>query len=287
MPGYPCTCRQCKKSMYLHDGKCLQYPWECSERGLVAVGESSIGRACIADGGICTTILGCSPPKSLSFCLASTVSVTETPKCVECQGNTWLVNGKCKLKLYCRGSYYAEEEFAELGKCTCRRQLENGSVDKNCGRCEVRKEPAFAKYKLYPDQEWEHKGLHKSCVECTNGFYFYKGKCISAEECPEGMGTYSFGKRKSSCEVPFMCKDRKRHWFDDADHSGEDSTCKCADKSCSKCSFPAGINPRNSCIVCKHHKYLLNGECITAEHCISKGKMTHESSKGPRGHVCI
>ena len=107
--------------------------------------EAAVGRACIKDGGICTIILGCTPPKSLSFCLASTVSGTDAPRCVECAETTWLVDGKCKPKLYCRGSYYAEGEVAALGKCTCRRLLENGGVDKNCGRCEVRKEPALAK----------------------------------------------------------------------------------------------------------------------------------------------
>jgi len=293
--------------MYLHDGKCLQSPGECEALGLVPVGEASTGRACIRPGGVCTTILGCSPPKALSFCLASSVPDPAPTTaggrgggggdgngdgdgdggagCVECQQHTWLVNGKCKPKLYCRGSYYSEGEA--FGKCTCRRQLETGSVDKNCGRCEVRKEPALAKYNLFPDQEWEHKGLHKACVECSNGFYFYKGKCVAAEACPAETATYSTGKRKSSCEIPFICTDRRRRWLDDADHASEDQQCRCADKSCSECAFPAGINPLNTCIVCKHHTYLLDGRCITAEQCIATGRMAHEHSQGPRGHVCI
>jgi hypothetical protein len=216
--------------------------------------------------------------------------------CLECDPETYLVEGKCKGKLFCTGSSFAE---AGYGECNCNRWLETGNKDETCGRCNIRKSPS-SKDKLFANQlEWNQtrKGevVYKTCVECTEGTYFYQGECVRAGDCPLQLTSYfiptaqySFGKRKNSCDEPFLCVNRYRVWSSENSEREEPAKCKCPNKNCAECAFATGKPSSTNCIKCKRKTYLLNGDCVDALACVAAGRVPLQpESGGPRGWVCV
>jgi hypothetical protein len=214
----------------------------------------------------------------------SSSSGVDGEMCLECEPQAFLVDGRCKGKLLCKGSSYAE---AGYGSCGCGRLLATGEKDKTCGRCDVRKRSVSANALSPNSIEWEHKGLYKTCVQCTKGTYFYAGTCLPAGDCPSHLTSYSFGERKSSCDEPFHCNNRKRVWS--LDDSGRDAKqCKCPDSNCAECTFKAGNSNAKNCVQCKRKTYLLNGDCVDSLACIAVGRTPLQpKGGGPRGWICV
>lgn len=235
----------------------------CGE-DLAPWGEKFAGREC-RKPFLCLLADDCECP--LGGCNDCSVGA-DGATCTVCRDDRYLVEGKCKKDITCKGSKYLETG----DKCGCKFDDE---VD--CHTC-------------------EHTGGAgnspvKTCTRCKNSKYFLAGRCVEASECPTGLvpaGASSYGRL---CTAPFTCKNGKA-----LDGSEEGKKCTCDTANCHTCVWSES---GSKCTRCKSKTYLHDGACVdscpasltgfgagsSGRYC-ADGPVACRSKKDPQGVKC-
>ena len=273
-------CRRCKNSAYLLDGRCVASARECEAAGHVAVGSTPHARACVRPGGVCRfeSEHGCRSPPHLGIDCAASRILAHNSTCLECGPLSWLVDGVCKRKRFC-GKGNKLYGNGGMDTCTCNEQATDGAAVRACKRCHLRKGavpgvPAAAMAGAYTST----KGLLAECTSCKAPHLMVGSRCAPPEACPPSMARHLVGSMGGRCEAPFTCVKRQRE-----DGSGP---CKCpSPRLCKACRWIAG-SAGAQCIRCAKGWYLLEGVCVSAEACVTRGLVPTQSDTGAGGGAC-
>lgn len=272
--GLSGECQRCRNSAYLLAGTCAVSPRSCLAKGLLPVGDTAYGRACIPSGGFCELSAqhSCRSPKALGDCTKSKVT-SSAIACVECAPSSWLVAGVCKRELFCgSGNVYA----GTSNKCTCNVPADDGGVSSRCKRCNARQQLP----KIPGHFVAGAKGTFVECTLCKAPYVMHNGRCVEPSVCPPSMTQHRVGSMGGRCEQPFTCTGRVRQG---GERPGK--ACRCQhDSLCRACEWAAG-SAEQKCTECKRRTLLRNGSCISTIECLGLGLLP-VFGKGPRGGIC-
>ncbi|EGD77024.1 hypothetical protein PTSG_07366 [Salpingoeca rosetta] len=245
------TCTRCTEFHYLLAGQCVP---DCVAHGYINFGERKRGRECV----IPFTCTGpdCECPSSSfgKYCEECRVEYGGASHCVQCRDDRYLVDGKCRLEIVCRG--YRFEEFPDT-YCNCFTE-EN---QHNCFRCYHRGGFGAAQ----PDIR---------CVRCRNALYFNRDTslCGGPEDCPSGTVPTNSGGYGRECLPPSLCAQYT--------HEASGRRCRCPDPiNCHTCYFGES---GSECRLCRNSLYLYQGECVSS--CPST--TAHANTRGDYNRKC-
>lgn len=245
------VCTRCTNDQYLLAGQCVG---GCEARGYIEFGERLRGRECVAPFTCTTPTCECPSSQFGKFCQQCWVDFGDASECLECPDDRYLVDGRCRVEIVCRG--YRYEEFPDVS-CNCRTAEYGG----NCFRCTHRGGFGAANPEI-------------SCVRCRNALYYdpESTNCVAAEECPAGTVPTNAGNYGRECQPPASCIARK--------HGVTGRTCRCFDfKDCHSCYFGES---GHECTKCRNSKYLHNGECVSQ----CPESTAHANTRGSYNRKC-
>lgn len=211
-------CERCKSGRYLLDGICV----EVCPVDLVAWGEGAAGRACVAPFS-CRADDGCECP--LGGCQECEVGLIGTT-CTQCVAERFLVSGKCRKELTCRG------------KTVSVRLCPHGGANDACLL------------------RWDD--CHRNFCDANRapGHVSRSPAARASAEHAFGSGG-AFGSLLTECAASFPCPTQ-------FEETGAKCHCRTAtEKDCHVCTFSGGpAAPVRSCKRCRNSRFFLEGSCV-------------------------
>ncbi|ELP85461.1 hypothetical protein EIN_088130, partial [Entamoeba invadens IP1] len=325
-------CTKCLSGYYLQDGECLQIKncvantgiecTKCEINFIVEEGECkeyTTQLGCIAtDGVFCTTCsdgfyLSPESRRCLSCSVASCSRCDTTGKCVECNTNNSLKDGKCEKCgivgcslcnstgidcLRCDKTHFSTTlPTTQCTECTTKT---NGCLECTSEHCTICQDGYFINTTDHTCNSCKViEGCTAcsletgKCFKCLDGFYLVSGQCALCNNTMQRCGRCSSESNCNSCEEGYFLEENTCHKCSEIDG------CEICDESsrlCFKCKdyYTALVDGNGyKCVDCEtaHENCSscsVDGNCTECESSfmLKEGVCVECSTSNPNCHVC-